>query len=242
MMQTLLTNVVETTVLERMRTKQSFTALDISNALKADRYPFRHREVAEVVRDIYSSGAMDYYDYRRELIAVTTEGGEKTTQAYLYHHQEIHTSKYAARDQEALPPVPADKARDLTDCVAAGQLNILPRPASPRQKNSTPHAAHVRQDGALAIPRDLIARLGWGCDSQFTLKAEPGCLTVGKDAGNGDKAVRVWGGQRVRICKTKLSLGALSAELASVEIVGDNLRIVAKNLSASEQGEESEEV
>ena len=47
--------VVEQTVVERMRAKASFTALDISNAPETDRYPIRHGEVAGVVRDIYQS-------------------------------------------------------------------------------------------------------------------------------------------------------------------------------------------
>ena len=61
-MNTQIVNIVEQKVLERMRAKDSFTALDISNASR-QRFPVRHGEVAEIVRDIFQSGAMDFYDY-----------------------------------------------------------------------------------------------------------------------------------------------------------------------------------
>ena len=48
-----LTNLVEQAVLDQMRAKASFTALDISNTLKFERYPVQHREVAEArARDL----------------------------------------------------------------------------------------------------------------------------------------------------------------------------------------------
>src|SRR5438552_4156034 len=112
-MNTQIVNLVEQAVLERMRAKESFTGLDISNALKQSHYPGRHREVAEAVRDIYGSGAMDYYGYDRCVIPVVTDGGTKTAETFLYHHAEVHPSAYAARSQTALPPVRADQARDL---------------------------------------------------------------------------------------------------------------------------------
>src|SRR5947209_3191359 len=110
-MSTPVTNLVEQAVLERMRAKAGFTALDISNALKADRYPVRHPEVAQIVRDIYQSGAMTFFDYDRRLIDVVTEGGAKSTQAFLYLHGESREREYTARDQDALPPVPEAQER-----------------------------------------------------------------------------------------------------------------------------------
>ncbi len=103
-----LTNVVENEVLQLMQAKNSFTALDVSNALKTAKYPVRHREVAEVVRDIYNSGAMAYYDYGRQLMDVTTDGGTKTAQAYLYHHQTARISDYAGLSQRR----PAARSRE----------------------------------------------------------------------------------------------------------------------------------
>ena len=103
------TNIVEQTVLERMRAKASFTALDISNALKADRYPVRHGQVAATIRDIYQSGAMGYYDFDRRLIDVVTDGGAKKTQAFLYLHAETREREYTARAQASLPLVAPDR-------------------------------------------------------------------------------------------------------------------------------------
>ena len=67
------------------------------------------------------------------------------------------------------------------------------------------------------------------------MQAEPGRLTIGPDPKSDGQTLRVWGGQRVRVCKTKLRLGLLTADLASVEVVGDNLHIEAKSPSADVQ-------
>lgn len=233
-MDAVLTNVVEAALLARMQAKESFTALDISNALKADRFPMRHREVAEAVREVYESGAMDCLDYRRQLIPVVTEGGAKTAQAYVYYHASARSGDYATRTQEALPPVPPDRARDLSDCVAAGALGALPRPVCPpsvrrsRQGSGVSCPPGCRRDGALPVPRRLIEQLGWTEGSALSVEAESGRLTVRPDAADSGTRVRVWGGQRVRVCKTKLRLGALSAERVTLEVEGDSLRIRLK--------------
>lgn len=230
---TQLINVVETVVLARMQAQESFTALDISNALKAEKYPFRHREVAEVVREIYESGAMTPFHYQRSLITVLIEGGAKTAEAYLYHHNSVDANDYIARDQEALPPVPTQQARDLSDCVAAGPLGLLQRPRSTAgvTRNSAPRSSQGRRDGALPIPRRLLEQLGWMVGSLLAVVVEPGRLTLKPDTSASDRFVRVWGGQRVRVCKTKLQLGALSADVATLQVDGDSLRIETNSLS-----------
>jgi hypothetical protein len=230
-MQTLVTNVVETVILARLQAKESFTALDISNALKTDRYPVRHREVAAIVRDLYASGALDSFGYEQTLIPVATEGGTKAAEAYLYHHRSVRPEDYQNRNQDALPPVAPDQARDLSDCVAADPLGVLPRPArghrAGRRQTGARRGANGRRDGALSIPQSLLAQLGWLVGSLLCVKAEPGRLILGADSG--DSTVRVWGGQRLRVCKTKLRLGALAADIAALEVVGDSLHIVAKS-------------
>ena len=230
-MHTQVTNLVEQALLERMRSKQSFTALDISNALKADRYPIRHGEVAAAVRDIYQSGAMGYYDYDRRLIDVTADGGDKKTQAFLYLHTETREREYTARSQAALPLVSKDQARDLSDSAAASPLPILSRPAGRTRRQKTPRTVQGRQDGALTIPRALVERLGWSEGMSLALHCENGKLKITPrppSLGEPVAAVTVWGGGRVRVCKTKLRLGTLTAAQITVEIDGDGLRLAAR--------------
>jgi hypothetical protein len=228
--QTLVTNVIEMALLERLRAQESFTALDISNTLKADRYPVRHREVAAVVRAVYASGALGRYGYEATLIPVAADGGAKAAEAYLYHPRSANPEDYTARSQDALPPVPPDQARDLADCVPADPLGLFTGPTRRRARGGQSGAAcgcGSRRDGALAVPRGLIVQLGWTVGALLSVKAEPGRLTIGTDGS--DSTVRVWGGQRLRVCKTKLQLGALAADIATVEVGGDCLHIVTKS-------------
>ena len=220
-----LTNLVEQAMLDQMRAKASFTALDISNGLKAGHYPVQHRDVAAVVRDIFQSGAMGHYDYERKLIPVVTEGGAKQAQAFLYHFTQTRPRTYQTRSQDALPPVPADQARDLSDSAAATALPILPRPApsSPRKSRSKRRS---RRDGALAVPQRILRQLGWSDGQHLSLSGAAGQLVI--EASTGEKALKIWNGQRLRICRTKLSLGALTAERVTVEIDGGRLRVAAQ--------------
>lgn len=124
-MNTHLTDAVEAAALQKMQNRESFTALDISNLLKATQLPFRHREVSEVVREIYASGAMGCLGYDRTLIPVWTEGGSKPAEAYLYHHEDVDPLDYTARSQNALTPVPLSLSRDLTDTTAQDLLTLF---------------------------------------------------------------------------------------------------------------------
>ena len=224
--QNALTLLVEEAVETKLKAREAFTALDVSNALKARRFPVRHAEVAPIVRDIYASGAMTYYDYDRRLIDVVTDGGTKRTQAFLYLHDETKDREYAARDQDALPPVPHDQARSLDDTVAAGiatsplaalrQVAAAPASAQRRQRRgSGSRRQSSRRDGALAIPRAWVAKAGWQVGETFRLAvgATATSFSLEPVQGRSDDGplVRVWADLRVRVCKTKLRLTAVSA-------------------------------
>lgn len=224
------TNLVEIETLAWLLKRASFTAIDISNSLKSQRFPVRHREVAEIVREAFESGAMAAYDYIRSVIDVTIGEGARREHAYLYHHVLCHPDNYTDRSQDAAPPVPAELARDMTDCVAAGSPYVLARPsgrqASYGPRQSRRGANGNRRDGALPIPRRILAALGWVDGNELAVEAEPGRITL--HAGSVDSTgvfVRIWGGQRLRICKTKLAFGALSAAAAKIEVDGGSLRI-----------------
>ena len=220
-----LTNLIEQAVLDQMRAKASFTALDISNRLKSERYPVQHREVAEAVREIFQSGAMSFYDYEREMIPVVTDGGAKMTRAFLYHVQEVRPRTYQDRSQSALPPVPADQAGDLSDGTAATPLPILPRPA--RTPCKPVGRRRARRDGALAVPQRILRQLGWPDGLGLSLSEDAGRIVVAASA-TGDKPLKVWNGQRLRICRTKLEIGGLKAESVTVKVEGNALRIAAQ--------------
>ncbi len=226
-----LTNLVEQAVLDQMQMKASFTALDISNTLKFERYPVQHREVAALVREIYESGAMAHYDYERETIPVVTENGTKQARAFLYHYEEIKPRTYQTRAQDALPAVAPSAARDLADCAPAGAASILPRPtrsASSQLPRSSPRC-RTRRDGALAVPKQIVARLGWSDGTRLALRQDGGSVVVEAAVpSSAASSLTVWRGQRLRICRTKLKVGALSADTVVVEIAGDGLRVKRK--------------
>jgi hypothetical protein len=228
-MNTQITNLVEQAILDKMRAKAAFTALDVSNALKAARYPVRHGDVAAAVRDIYQSGAMAYYDYDRRLIDVVTEDGTKKARAFLYLHGDTREREYDKRNQKSLPLVPADHARDLSDCVAAGAAPVLPRPST-RPRRAASRIASGRRDGALPIPRALVERLGWSAGMALALACDGGQMKIApRPPTPGESAVRVWGGCRLRVCKTKLRRGDLTADVATIEMTLDGgLRLRTK--------------
>jgi hypothetical protein len=220
-----ITPLVEQTVMAKMQAREPFTALDISNALKANRYAVRHGDVSEIVRDIFGSGAMGFYDYDRSLIDVVTEGGSKQTQAFLYCHAEVRGRMYQRRDQDALPPVPAGEARDIAAAVSA----VPPLPRPPRFAGASVPPRTSRRDGALAVPRALARQMGWAAGMTLRLTGE-GCLRPqDSDQETQDMVVRVWGGLRVRVCRSKLQRGGWAAEQVTLAVQADgSLRLTPK--------------
>ncbi|MBC7806306.1 MAG: hypothetical protein H7145_09155 [Akkermansiaceae bacterium] len=231
----------------KMNAGEPFTALDISNVLKAKNLPVRHREVAAVVRGLYVGGGMGAFGYVRDLIHVSTPDG--SAQAYLYRHGTQDPSDYTLDAQDALPPVPADRARPLDDAVpAGGPLSTLAETAlqgmvgsavisgggstaygvpSPRRSRGA-----FRRDGAVAVPRSFIEQAGYQVGDLLMLTHDaqtdtlalqavaPGTTVIGA-------FVKVWGDLRVRIAKTKLRIAgcAVPVQKPSFALDGGSLRI-----------------
>ncbi len=231
--QAAMTTLVEEAVEAKLRSRDPFTALDISNELKARSFPVRHGEVAVVVRDIYASGAMGHYDYDRRLIDVVTESGKKRTQAFLYLHDAVKERQYTARSQDALPPVPPDQARSLDDAVAAGNplsplatIHQTGKTSRPRALSPAKRSRH-RRDGALPIPRALVQQAGWqvGATLALSVNGTAGLRLEPASNGSGDAAiVRVWGDLRVRVCRTKLRGTALTIGSVRFQVEKSTLR------------------
>lgn len=238
----------------KMNRGESFTALDISNALKARNFPVRHREVSAVVRGLYAGGGMTPFGYDRVLIPVTTAGGSE--QAYLYQLCAAPDS-YADDAQSALAPVPQTRARPLDDAVPAGAplpglagialagmvgtaiIHGSGATASRRaQQPHTPRSA-FRRDGAVAVPRKLIEQAGYqeGDLLLLTHDAKTGTLVLTPalapvltpvQTGVLGAFVRVWADLRVRIAQTKWRVAGYGGQVSPAQKPGfavDNGRL-----------------
>ncbi len=168
---------------------------------------------------------MAYYDYERGTIPVITAGGTKQARAFLYHWAETKPRTYRTRDLSALPPVPDDQARDISDSVPAGPACVLPRPvrSACSALPKTPRR-RMRRDGALAVSKQTLAVLGWPDGTRLSLRQDGGHMIIGSSPGD-PAALTVWGGQRLRICRTVLRTASLSADTVTVEVDGSELRL-----------------
>jgi hypothetical protein len=121
-----------------------FTALDVSNAVKASLPDIRHREVSPIVRDTFARGSMGLY--RQTLIDVVA--GREKVQAYLYHLPKHPAGMYddAMRSQLAIPPV-AVGAEDADVSVTDTTTELL---------------VPIGQDGRGRVSRHLLKNAGIG--------------------------------------------------------------------------------
>lgn len=163
----------------------SFTAVDVSNAVKRAGHARRHREIAPIVREMYSDGEMEGFGYTRELITVSLPGG-RSAQAWLYHHQTSDPADYDTRAQVALPPAAATQPQQTQKPLPAPppppptpQVLVTPPSAPPvpqgtvvtgttkassrgsRMLNTATASRTQKLDGRLEIPRGWIRKLGW---------------------------------------------------------------------------------
>lgn len=206
---------VEEAVESRIRNGNLFTTLDISNEIKRKRYAVRHKAVSEAVRELFTIGAMQTRGYDRVLIEVNTEGGEKTTEAFLYLPTGKHPSDYAGRVQDALPPLDGSAALDPAGYVplypptlraqASGKIKGGGR----RAGNGGGKRSKFRRDGALPVPRSLVQQAGWNVGDLLTLVGSGKTLRLAPTSGAATtgKLVKVWADFRVRIAKTKMDNG-----------------------------------
>lgn len=240
--------IVAEAVEAELRAGRPFTALDISNNLKARCFAVRHSEVAPVVRDLYAGGAFRSYGYDREMIEVNTQGGKLVTQAFLYLHDDAVPSDYGGRVQDALPPVADGDARDLMTYVPAAAPSILSatgaapagRRGSGRRGVRGGQRSKHRRDGALPIPKRLVAQAGWNVGDVLTLTVGANLddlrlLPASSGVVSAIATVRVWADLRVRVAKTKLRAtvqSAFDAAQAAVTFENGAVKIGAATTSS----------
>lgn len=108
-----------------------FTALDVSNKIK-EIYPmFRHREIRDIVRTLFTS-VMEPAGYARTPISVTLADGSQT-EALLYHPLADSwnlDAKYDAQQRARVATRPVQAAQTAVAAAMAAPVTI-PAPAVP---------------------------------------------------------------------------------------------------------------
>lgn len=167
-----LVRVVRGVVEELCDDLKSFTAIDVSNAVKRAGHAYRHREIAPIVREMYADDEMDSFGYTRELITVSLPGGRQA-KAWLYHHQTSDPAEYDTRAQVALPPKPQAAAPaapppppvTVSTTPSTPQVAVTGTTKAPGRSSrmlNTASASRVQKlDGRLEVPRSWIKKLGW---------------------------------------------------------------------------------
>lgn len=164
---------------------ESFTSLDISNAVKQGGFPgARHRDIAPVVRQIFADRELDQFGYVRTLIDVELLNGLKT-KTNLYHHVSVSPDDYTDRKQVALVP----KQDDVVVAPTTFSFNDDDRVLIPPPVDGTFDAKDIdsaidsiqdedddegeigfsedeiecycKTDGRLEIPVEWVRKMGW---------------------------------------------------------------------------------
>jgi len=140
-----------------------FTALDVSNEVKGQLPGVRHRQISQIVRELYADRVMG--DYTRTTIDVVIAGG-KVVQAFLYHDVGDDPDDYdgSLREQRAAPVTPGGRS---VSGVPAGPSPSQPAPASAPPPaapsvnlDATELSLRRERDGSLQIPRGFLQRAG----------------------------------------------------------------------------------
>lgn len=130
-----LDDLVLDTVREFVRNGEMFTALDVSNKVKQTMPHARHREVRDVVRNVFSS-EIESNGYARTPISVTLADGT-TAEALLYHLLSDSwdlDAKYDAQKRAAVSNHVASQPV-VQAAVAPVMPVVAPTPSAP----ATPH-------------------------------------------------------------------------------------------------------
>ena len=122
-----LQDTVRTVVQEFMDNDELFTALDVSNKVKALLPNVRHREVRDEVRSMFSS-EISPRGWARSPITVTLEDGVNTAEALLYHPLSASWDLDTKYDDQKRAQVSFNPARVAAAAVAAVSSVATPSP------------------------------------------------------------------------------------------------------------------
>ena len=118
-----------------------FTALDVSNTVKTILPGVRHREVAPIVRDIFTNG--EFGDgYTRTLIDVIADGRKKVS-AFLYHLDDDDPEDYAGSQRQQLAVAPIPVQQQQAALASSAQCTV-----------------EIGRDGRARIERAFLAQAG----------------------------------------------------------------------------------
>jgi len=138
-----------------------FTALDVSNEVKGQLPGVRHRQISQIVRELYADRVMG--DYTRTTIDVVIAGG-KVVQAFLYHEAGDDPDDYdgSLREQRAAPVTSGPGSSGGASSSPAPSAPVAaPAPAAPSVNlDATELSIRRERDGSLQIPRGFLQRAG----------------------------------------------------------------------------------
>jgi hypothetical protein len=116
-------------VLDFIKDEKLFTALDVSNKVKETSPHVRHKEVRDIVRDLFVN-EMQPLSYTRSDIKVTLPNGSTTT-AILYHHLSDSWSLDKYDDQQrAQSAVHNSQTANQTVVPTPAPVPVTPTPVS----------------------------------------------------------------------------------------------------------------
>lgn len=130
-----------------------FTALDISNEVKTRLPGVRHREVAPVVRDLFTAGRFAP-EYAQTMIKVQIANGSHVD-AFLYHDEEDDPDDYAGNQRKKTAKAPA-----AVRYVPPGQPVPAAMQPQPSTRNNAPIAQAPVPPPASANTSNLKLRVG----------------------------------------------------------------------------------
>lgn len=199
----------------------SFTSLDISNLVKKDFPSARHRDIAPIVRSLFSDGLFSQ-TYIRTLIDVELTDGTPV-KTNLYHSQQIDPKFYVNRKQIPIPP----KAEDKEDAVST----ILTPSVIPDNGFSEDELDRVaKSDGRVEIPISWVRKLNWAPGDQIDIYSSNNKLGLTK-LYSGDSGIllttKITPDGRCRVPKTAFDkIGfKLNGNTLLIRINSDNIEV-----------------
>lgn len=146
-----LVNIVRDVVEDMVDNFQSFTSLDVSNAVKTLGHTFRHREVSQALREeVLNSVFLRNSEYLKTRISVQLSNGQ-TTSAFLYHHETVSPDEYTQRSQVAIRPVGNVSAQeDVT--VRRSISDLWPTTTTTEDDSETTETTEEVEEGGPTTP------------------------------------------------------------------------------------------
>lgn len=214
---------VKELISDKIKRNEPFTNVDISHPLIAQDPTIRHRQVRDIIQQMWSDN--EFQNYTATPITVYPSDNQPIT-ARLFHPDDpsFDITTYTKTDQQldrATPGSNLNTKRRFLQLSDSSDDNVVQVSTSVTGAAVTAQCEVQKTNNTLNIPRVIVNKAGWVSGDAIVVEEKNATITITKTSNHTKQTVDKEG--RIRIHGSKLDvIGKSNGQSCTVLLVNDN--------------------